>query len=63
MPTPELSAIIESKVLDQTEDALRELCTAARNVGLSKLQVALMLQKVAEELAPSIIVSPSSSVQ
>ena len=64
MPTPELNAIIEDRVLDETEQALNEFVTAALNVGVRKMQMAIMLQKKVDELAPPSIISvPNATVQ
>ena len=63
MPTPELNAVIENRVLDETEQALRELCTAARNCGLSKVQMSVMLHKVADDLCPPLIITPNATMQ
>jgi hypothetical protein len=57
--TPEM----EAAVLRESEDTLRELTTAYRNVGLNPVQIAMMLRSVAEELDPILIVSDSRILQ
>jgi hypothetical protein len=57
--TPEM----EAAVLRESEDTLRELTTAYRNVGLNPVQIAMMLRSVAEELDPILVVSESRIIQ
>lgn len=55
-----ISATIEQAVLDETEEALNDFVRVALNVGLSKGQMALMLQTKANNLVPPIIIDPST---
>jgi len=43
---------MEAAVMKQSEDALRELATTFRNVGIPKAQIAMMLRSVADEIDP-----------
>lgn len=47
-----LDPVIEAAALRQTEDALREMMTAAKNCGMSKASIALMLRSLADEMDP-----------
>ena len=51
-----LSPIIETAVLKQSEETLRELAQAFHNVGITKPQIAMMLRAVADEYAPPIMI-------
>ena len=51
-----LSPIIETAVLKQSEETLRELAQAFNNVGITKAQIAMMLRAVADEYAPPIMI-------
>lgn len=44
--------VIEEAVLRESEDSLRELAQVFENVGLEKMQIAMMLRAVAEDLDP-----------
>lgn len=54
MPT-ELDPVIEAAALDQTEQALRELVQVSINCGLKRMQLVLMLRKVAEDFEPKVL--------
>lgn len=56
-----ISATIEQAVLDETEEALNEFCRTALLVGISRGQMALMLQNKANSLVPPIIVDASTA--
>ena len=47
-----LTPVIEAAVMRESEDTLRTLVSAFRNVGLGKEQIAMMLRAVADELSP-----------
>ena len=59
----ELTPIIESRALDETEAALRELVQVALNIGIKRAQVQLMLRTVADDIEPKIIAPEPQSVQ
>ena len=59
-----LDSITEAAALRETEDALRELVQAGKNIGLKKASLAMMLRNVADELdPPSILMPGTDSVQ
>lgn len=51
---------IEARALDETEAAMRELCQAGLNIGLKRLQLVMMLRRLAEEFEPPKIIAPAS---
>jgi hypothetical protein len=51
-----VSPIIEAQALRETEESLREFITVARNIGLSRGSLALMLRTVADELVPPTVI-------
>lgn len=51
-----MDPLLETAVLNQSEETLAELVNAFLNVGLSKGQVAVMLRARADILTPPIIV-------
>ena len=55
-----LTAELEASALRETEDALRELVTVGRNIGLRKISLAMLLRNVADELDPPSILMPGS---
>lgn len=56
-----ISATIEAAVLDETEEALNEFVRTALLVGISRGQMALMLQTKANNLVPPIIVDATTA--
>ena len=47
-----MSREMEVAVLRESEDTLRELVQAYKNVGLHEAQIAMMLRRVADDIAP-----------
>lgn len=45
---------VEAAALSQTEDAMRELVQTARNCGMHKESLAMMLRAIADELSPPL---------
>lgn len=62
MPS-ELTPIIEAQVLNQTEDALRELVQTAINCGIKPPQMVLMLRSVATDFEPKLVVPGPATAQ
>lgn len=58
-----MNPTMEAAVLRESEDTLRELTTAFKNIGLHPAQIAMMLRSVAEELDPVLVVSESRVIQ
>lgn len=54
-PQP-ISALVEAQALDETEHALGEFIQVSLNIGIAKVQMAMMLRRKAEELSPTIII-------
>ena len=48
--------VLEAAALRESEDTLRELVAAFKNIGLEKEQISMMLRAVAEELSPTLII-------
>lgn len=61
--TNELSPIIESAALDQTEAAMRELVQVALNIGIKHPQLVLMLRTIANDIEPKIISPEPAGIQ
>jgi hypothetical protein len=59
----ELTAALETALLDETERALNEFVQAAVNCGISKGQMGLMLQRKANDLVPPVIVPEPMTMQ
>lgn len=57
----ELSGIIETQVLQESDETLRELVAAFHNVGLKKPQIAFMLRHLADELDPPVFIHPAGN--
>ena len=55
----ELDPVMEAAVLKETEDALREFCRAANNCGLKRMQIAMMLRRLADDYGAIEIETPS----
>lgn len=54
----------EAGALRETEDALRELMSVGKNIGLRKAALAMLLRDLADEMDPPSILGPGSdSVQ
>ena len=54
-PRSAMTPIIETAVLRESEETLRDLCTAFLNLGVSRVQVAMLLRAKAEELHPTTV--------
>lgn len=54
---------IEAQALDETESAMRDLVQVGINIGASRASLALMLRKVADDIAPKIIHPEPPAVQ
>lgn len=52
---------IEARALDETETAIREIAQAGLNIGLKRLQLVLMLRRVADEFEPPKLIAPSTA--
>lgn len=50
---------VEARALDETEAAIREIAQAGLNIGLKRLQLVLMLRRVADEFEPPKIITPA----
>lgn len=46
---------IEARMLDETEDALREFVQTAINAGAQRAQMVMMLRQVATDFEPKIV--------
>lgn len=57
------NAAIEAQALDETDAALRELCQAALNIGLSRGSLVLMLRKAANDYEPKIVHDSPAGLQ
>lgn len=53
----DLSPVIEAALLNQTEEALREVVQTAENCGASKESLAMMLRRLADENSPPLTVT------
>lgn len=51
---------IEARALDETESAIRDIAQAGLNIGLKRMQLVMMLRRVADEYEPPKIIAPSS---
>ena len=48
--SPELVDLLDTRVLDETESALREFMQAALNIGILREQLAAMLRDMADKV-------------
>jgi hypothetical protein len=54
---------IEALMLDETEGALREFTQVAINAGAKRMQMVLMLRRVAADFEPKLVSPAPDSVQ
>ena len=55
-----LTAAQEAGALRETEDAIRELMSVGKTIGLNRMSLASMLRSVADEMDPPSILMPGS---
>jgi hypothetical protein len=59
----ELEPTIEARALDETETYLREFVQVSLNCGIKRVQMVLMLRKVALDIEPKLVHSGPDTPQ